>query len=208
VGVLLSAARLAIFHNMRLLLRGVLRCACDARVAGEERVPLRGGVIVAANHLSFADPVVLQVYVPRLLTYLMTERFYRAPVLHGLVKFWGVLVVKERGLHKDTIRAAGELLDGGGAIGIFPEGGISRDGRTRPAQPGVALLAQRSRVPIVPVGLAGTERLLPPDATWPGRAALRAYIGQPIPWDAGGRAALTQRVTEALASCHEQAERL
>ena len=74
----------------------------------------------------------------------------------------------------------------GGAVGIFPEGGITRQGGVREAQQGAALLAQRARVPIVPVAIAGTERLLPPGEGRLRRAALRIVIGEALLPGEGG----------------------
>lgn len=201
-------ARAAILYNFRSVLRFALEQACGVRVLGEERVPARGGLLVAANHLSFADPVILQAYTPRFLTYLMTDKFYYAPILHGLVAFWGVLVVKREGLNKEALRSAGDVLAAGGAIGIFPEGGISRDRLVHDAQPGIALLAQRARVPILPVGIAGTERLLPPDTFRLHRARLGLYFGEPIPPAGQGRRELADEVTAALRLCAERARAL
>ena len=201
-------ARYVIFHGLRLPLRLGLHAICGVRVAGEEHVPARGGLIVAANHLSLADPVVLQVYVPRFLTYLMTDKFYYVPVLNQLVRFWGALVVKEGGMNKETLRAAEAVLARGGAIGIFPEGGITRQGGVREAQQGVALLALRACAPILPVGIAGTERLLPPDGGRLHRAPLSICIGEPIAPEPAAREVLAGRVTEAIRACVERAQLL
>lgn len=201
-------ARVVLFHNLGAIVRLGLRLVCGTRVVGEENVPPRGGVIVAANHSSLSDAVVLQAFVPRILTYLMNDKFYYLPVVHPLVRFWGVLVVKREGINKEALRAAEAVLAGGDAIGIFPEGGITREGPVREAQPGVALLAQRAGVPIVPVGMAGTERLLPPGSGRPYRARLRAFIGKPILPGERRRDDLAAEVTAALRACAERAREL
>jgi len=198
---LLHAARAGVLYSVRL----PIRIAVRARVLGEGRAPLRGGLIVAANHASFADPVVLQSYLPRHLTYLMTERLYHLPGLHWFFRFWGVLSVKEDGLNKGPLRAAERVLASGGAVGIFPEGGISRDGLVHDARPGIAALARRAGVPILPVGLAGIERLLPPD-TWrlhPSRVAL--CMGDLIDPEGQSRDGLAARVTRDLRACAARA---
>lgn len=201
-------ARVLLFYNLRTPVRAILRALCGVRVVGEEHVPLRGGVIVASTHASLADSVILQTFVPRHLTYLMGDKFYYLPVVHQLVRFWGVLVVKQAGMNKDVLRAAEGVLARGGAIGIFPEGGITRQGPVREARQGVALLARRARVPIVPVGIAGTERLLPPGQRRLHRARLRLYIGEPILAGDCDRSDLAARVTAALRSCADRAQRL
>jgi len=161
----LRAARMAVLHIVRLPIRVGLGLTCSARLVGEERIPLRGSVIVAPNHTSFADPVILQAFFPRHLTYLMTERYYRLPFLHQFFRFWGVVPLREGGWNREALRRAEEVLGAGRAVAIFPEGEISRDGLIHEARPGIATLARRSGAPILPVGIAGPERLLPPD-TW------------------------------------------
>ncbi len=208
VGPWVRLARALLFYNLRTLVRPVLNTLCGVRVVGEEHVPLRGGVIVASTHASLADSVVLQTYVPRRLTYLMGDKFYYLPVVHQFVRLWGVLVVKQAGMNKDVLRAAEGVLAQGGAIAIFPEGGITRQGPVREARQGVALLAQRAQVPIVPVGLAGTELLLPPGSRRLHRARLRLCIGEPVLPGDGGRGDLAARVTAALRSCAERARSL
>jgi len=205
-GPLVWAARKVVLYTVRLPIRVGLRLGCQARVVGEERVPRTGALIVAANHTSFADPVVLQALFPRFLTYLMTERFYHVPLLHGFFRFWGVLRVKAAGLNRDALRGAAAELAREGAVGIFPEGGISRDGRIHDALPGIALLAQRTGAPILPVGLAGVGTMLPPD-TWRLRAARVAMvIGQPFAPAGLGRRELLERVNRELRAIAERAQ--
>jgi 1-acyl-sn-glycerol-3-phosphate acyltransferase len=204
-GLLHRLARAAVLHNARLGLRLALRAFCQARVLGEEHVPPRGGLIVAANHTSVADPAVLQVFIPRFLTYMMTDKFYYVPVLHAFVRFWGVLVVKQQGLNKDALRAAGGVLARGGAIGIFPEGGISRDGLIHDAQPGTALLAERSGAPILPVGLDGVAQLLPPDTRRLQRSRITICVGNPIFPQGQSRNELAARITADIRDCAARA---
>ncbi|NQT87037.1 1-acyl-sn-glycerol-3-phosphate acyltransferase, partial [bacterium] len=118
-----------------------MRAICRARVEGMEHVPRRGGLIVACNHSSMADPTVLQAYIPRHITYLMGSKYYHVPILHHMVRFYGIVCIEENGRNKAALRAAESVLLQGRAIGVFPEGGISRDGQVGPAQPGAALLA-------------------------------------------------------------------
>ena len=194
---LLRAARAVVLYTVRLPVRVALR----ARVLGEERVPWSGGLIVAANHSSFADPVVLQSYFPRHLTYLMTAKYYGVTALHWFFRFWGALRVKEEGVNKAALRGATRVLERGGAVAIFPEGGISRDGAVHDPQLGVALLAQRAGVPVLPVGMSGVERVLPPDTWRPHCAPVAISIGEPILPRGESRAELAARVADAIRTC-------
>jgi 1-acyl-sn-glycerol-3-phosphate acyltransferase len=201
VSTLVRFAQFTFLCGIRVPLRLMLRLACRVRVVGAERIPLRGGVLVAANHTSLADPPILQAFFPRHLTFLMAERFYFVPALTWLFRFWGCIPVQDQGVNRAALRAAADALAAGRALGVFPEGGLSRDGLVHDAQPGVALLALRTGVPILPVGIAGIERFLRPD-TWTFHTTTATLVvGEPIHPEGQGREALAARVTEALRSC-------
>lgn len=194
----LRAARMAVLHIVRFPIRVGLGLACSVRVIGEERIPERGSLIVAPNHTSFADPVILQAYFPRHLTYLMTEKYYGLPFLREFFRFWGVVSLREEGWNRDALRRAEEVLAAGRAVAIFPEGAISRDGRIHEARPGIAVLARRAGAPILPVGIAGPERLLPPDTWRLHRAPIALFIGELLSPVGLGREELVAKVSQAL----------
>lgn len=188
--------------------RLVVRAICRARVEGLERVPLDGGLIVACNHSSMADPTVLQSYIPRHISYLMGSKYYHIPILNQFVRFYGVLCIEEDGVNKQTLREAEGRLHQGRAVGIFPEGGISRDGEVHPAQPGVALLAHRTGQPILPVGMSGVERLLPPDSFRFRPARVAISVGELIDPTGLSRREITPRVEQAIRDAVDHARRL
>jgi len=196
---------LTFLYNMRIPVRLALRWLCGARLVGEERIPRRGGVIVAANHTSLADPPILQAYMPRHLTFLMTDKFHHIAPIRWFGRFWGVVVVKEAGLNRDAIRAALAALARGDAVGIFPEGGLSRDGRIHEPHPGIALIARRALVPVVPVGLAGIDRFLPPDSWSFHRSRIALFVGEPISPDGLSRSDLLARIDAGIRAAARRA---
>ena len=204
----LRAARFILLHELKVFLRAGLGATCGVRVVGEERVPRRGGLIVAPIHTSFADPVVLQTYFPRRILYMMTDKYYNEPHLHPFLRFWGALVVKAQGLNKEAIRAATDALERGAVIGIFPEGALSRDGLIHDAQPGAAMIAQRAHVPILPVGFSGIERLMPPDTWRLHRAPIAICFGEPLSPEGLTRDELTARLSQALRDVRARARQL
>jgi 1-acyl-sn-glycerol-3-phosphate acyltransferase len=156
-------------------------------VRGLDRVPSKGGVLLASNHLSFADSVVIPVVVPRKVVFLAKSDYFTGTGLKGAVsRAWfgglGMLPV-DRDDSKAALASldtALEVLGRGEAFGIYPEGSRSRDGRLYRGRTGVAHLALTAGVPVVPVGLIGTDRLQPVGSRLPRRVKVTVAFGEPI----------------------------
>jgi 1-acyl-sn-glycerol-3-phosphate acyltransferase len=156
-------------------------------VRGLHHVPERGGVLLASNHLSFADSVVIPVVVPRTVVFLAKSDYFTGTGIRGAVsRAWfeglGMLPV-DRDDSKAALASldtALEVLGRGEAFGIYPEGTRSRDGRLYRGRTGVAHLALTAGVPVVPVGLTGTERLQPVGSRLPRLARVTVAFGEPI----------------------------
>lgn len=157
------------------------------RVTGLENVPRTGPVILASNHLSFADSLVIPIVAPRKVVFLAKSDYFAGGGIKGtLQKAWfeGMGLVP---VDRDDSRAALasldtalEVLGRGEAFGIYPEGTRSRDGRLYRGRTGVAHLALTAGVPVVPVGLTGTEKLQPIDARLPRIVPVTVAFGTPI----------------------------
>ena len=156
-------------------------------VKGLDRVPSKGGVLLASNHLSFADSVVIPVVVPRKVVFLAKSDYFTGSGVKGAVsRAWfeglGMLPV-DRDDSKAALASldtALEVLGRGDAFGIYPEGSRSRDGRLYRGRTGVAHLALTAGVPVVPVGLIGTDRLQPVGSRLPRRVKVTVAFGEPI----------------------------
>lgn len=195
------------------------RAVWRPEVTGLHHVPRTGGVLLASNHLSFADSVVIPVVVPRRVVFLAKSDYFTGRGVRGaLARAWftglGMLPVD-----RDDSRAALasldtalEVLRRGEAFGIYPEGTRSRDGRLYRGRTGVAHLALTAGVPVVPVGLRGTQDLQPVGARLPRLARVSVAFGPPITvagrFDgvAPGRARrqLTDEVVDAIAALSGQ----
>lgn len=156
-------------------------------VVGADNVPATGGVILASNHLSFADSVVIPLTSPRQVAFLAKAEYFTGTGLKGWISREWFTGVGSIPVNRDDARAAQESLDlalthvqGGGAFGIYPEGTRSRDGRLYRGRTGVAWLALQSRRPVVPVALTGTDQIMPVGARFPRRAKVRVEFGAPI----------------------------
>jgi 1-acyl-sn-glycerol-3-phosphate acyltransferase len=157
------------------------------RVEGLDNIPRTGPVIVASNHLSFADSMVIPIVVPRKVVFLAKEDYFTGTGVRGaLTRGWfeGIgMVPVDRDDTKSALASldiALEVLGRGEAFGIYPEGARSRDGRLYRGRTGVAHLALSSGAPVVPVGLIGTERLQPVGASLPRLARVTVRFGTPM----------------------------
>ena len=157
------------------------------RIEGLENIPSTGPVIMASNHLSFADSMVIPFFVPRKVVFLAKEDYFTGTGVKGaLIRGWfeGIGMVP---VDRDDTKAALASLDialavlrRGEAFGIYPEGTRSRDGRLYRGRTGVAHLALTSGAPVVPVGLTGTEHIQPVGSTLPRRAVVTVRFGEPL----------------------------
>lgn len=156
-------------------------------VTGLENVPRTGAVILASNHLSFADSLVIPIVAPRKVHFLAKSDYFRGGGVKGtLQKAWfegmGMLPV-DRDDPKaalGSLDTALEVLGRGEAFGLYPEGTRSRDGRLYRGRTGVAHLALTAGVPVVPVGITGTERLQPVGSRLPRVVPITVRFGAPI----------------------------
>jgi 1-acyl-sn-glycerol-3-phosphate acyltransferase len=164
--------------------RLVFGLAARVELEGVENLPRSGPLIIVANHLSNADPPIVVGWLTpalgRRLHILAKAALFVGP-LGTLLRSQGVTPVRAGGSDIEAFRAAKAVLDRGDVLCIFPEGTRSRTGALGEAKPGVALLATRADVPVVPVGLSGTDRFLPPGSARPRlRARVVVRIGRPF----------------------------
>ncbi|GAA4678722.1 lysophospholipid acyltransferase family protein [Nocardioides nanhaiensis] len=165
----------------------LFRLVWRPQVRGLEHVPATGPVILASNHLSFADSVVIPTLVPRRVAFLAKDDYFTGTGPKGaFTKAWfealGMLPVDRDDPQAalKSLDVALEVLREGGAFGIYPEGTRSRDGRLYRGRTGAAHLALTAGCPVVPVGLVGTERLQPVGSNLPRLARIRVSFGAPI----------------------------
>lgn len=155
----------------------VLRPYFRLGVRGLEHLPKSGAVILAPNHCSLLDPLVLQSALPRRIVFLMTLAWYRRRLLRPFFELMRAIAVRDDGGNRGALNAAAAALDQGAAVGIFPEGRISADGTLRGFQTGAAVLAIKQRVPVVPVRIVGTLAALRKGARVPRPVRVTIVLG-------------------------------
>ncbi|CAA9560140.1 MAG: Acyl-CoA:1-acyl-sn-glycerol-3-phosphate acyltransferase [uncultured Thermomicrobiales bacterium] len=147
------------FRILRPLLLALLTRLVGLRVEGLEHVPASGPILVVANHLHNADPVLLAVAFPRPLHFMAKKELFAIPGVSWIIRRVGAFPVDRGKPDRSAIRRVEATLAAGIAVEMFPEGTRSSTGALGRAFPGAAFLALRSKVPILPVAIVGSERL-------------------------------------------------
>ena len=127
---------------------------------GVSNIPKEGGVIIAYNHRSYWDPVMAGFTCPRMLRFMAKEELFKNKLFGGLIKSLGAFPISRGKGDIGAIKGALKILRDGNAMLIFPEGKRVTDGRHLKAKPGVAAIAHRARVPIVPARISGEYKWL------------------------------------------------
>lgn len=190
------------------------------RVEGLENLPLTGPVIVASNHLSFADSMVIPIVAPRKVVFLAKSDYFTGTGVTGTLQrgwFEGMgMIPVDRSDTRAAIASldiALEVLSRGDAFGIYPEGTRSRDGRLYRGRTGVGHLALSSGAPVVPVGLHGTDDLQPVGSNRLRLAKVTVRFGKPMTFEGydgvplgRARREVTDEVMAAIAALSGQEE--
>ena len=170
-----------------VILGPLLRLFFRPRIEGMENVPESGAAIVAGNHLSFSDHFVMPAVLPRRITFLAKAEYFTGPGIRGRLtsaffRGAGQIPVDRSGggAGQSAIDAALDVLARGELLGIYPEGTRSHDGRLYRGRTGVAVMALRAGVPVVPCAMVGTFELQPPGRKFPRLGRVTIRFGRPL----------------------------
>jgi 1-acyl-sn-glycerol-3-phosphate acyltransferase len=131
--------------------------AARVQVYGAERVPLTGGLVVAANHFSWVDPPALGAASPRTLYFMAKVEVHRIPGLGQLMRTFGAFPVRRGESDREAVRTMRGIVRDGGALGMFAEGTRQRSGVPGSVLPGAAMVAITEGVPVVPAAIHGSQ---------------------------------------------------
>jgi 1-acyl-sn-glycerol-3-phosphate acyltransferase len=132
------------------------------RVRGDEHIPVEGAAVLACNHVSFVDAVLLMAASPRPIYFLMDHRIFRDPLLGGLFRLARAIPVapqkEDPAAYEAAFERAAQVLREGDLLAIFPEGAITRDGQLQPFKGGIMKILERAQadgfdVPVIPLAL-------------------------------------------------------
>lgn len=141
----------------RLWIGPIAIAATRARAYGVDRIPRRGGCVLAVNHLHWVDIGIVGALSPRNINYVAKVEVRRFPALGHFLAWHGLITVRRGESDREAVRRMRELAAAGRAIGLFVEGTRQRSGRPGKAQPGAAMVAIQEGVPLVPMAIYGSQ---------------------------------------------------
>ena len=145
------------YSATRFLLGGVVGALSGWEVRGREHVPKSGGVILASNHISFWDPVLVGTAAIREQHFLAKEELFRPPVMGWLIRSYNAIPIRRGMADLAGLTKAMDVLRAGRSLILFPEGTRARDGELRPARPGLGMLAVATDARVVPTCIMGSD---------------------------------------------------
>lgn len=154
-----NSLRVFCYRAVRLFFRLYLGLIFRVRVSGRHHLPAMGPAIIYANHLSWYDIPVVAFSVSRRIRFMAKAELFRVPFLGRAIGYLGAFPIRRGQPDRQAIRTALTLLKAGEVVGIFPEGTRSKTGQLQRPEPGLAYLAYKSGVPLVPVAISSTYRI-------------------------------------------------
>jgi 1-acyl-sn-glycerol-3-phosphate acyltransferase len=169
-------------HGTSAVLRGLYRLFGGFHVHGLENVPETGAAILTPNHHSWADPPAIRAVIRRDCWFMANDFLFDIRILGKLLPLYGAFPVGRDHIDREALHRAEKHLRDGDLVCIFPEGGTTITGKLYPFEGGAALLAIRNGVPLIPVGITGTDRMLPMSAPYPHRVkgGVTVTFGRPV----------------------------
>ena len=179
------------YQVSRVLAGPFLHLLWRPEISGLEHIPASGGAILASNHLSIVDSVFLPLMLPRPVTFAAKSEYFTGTRLVDRLTGAYLRATKQLSVDRAGARAAQDMLEsalrlmrGGALFGIYPEGTRSPDGRLYRGRTGIGWLALSSGLPVIPVAMIGTDRVLPPGSKIPRLSRIRVRVGEPLTFTA------------------------
>jgi len=175
------------YRMSRALAGPFLHLLWRPEITGGEHIPASGGAILASNHLSIVDSIFLPLMVDRPVTFAAKSEYFTGTRPIDRITGAYLRATKQLSVDRaqaragqDMLEAALRLLREGALFGIYPEGTRSPDGRLYRGRTGIGWLAANSGLPVIPVAMSGTDRVLPPGHKVPRVAKIKITVGEPV----------------------------
>jgi 1-acyl-sn-glycerol-3-phosphate acyltransferase len=174
-----------VYRAVRTIFRLFFRIYGRWEVIGRDNVPKAGPVIIAPNHVSFADPPLVGAALTRECRFMARHDLWDKKIMKWLMPRIGAFPVHRGKMDRQAIRLGLEALAQGYALVVFPEGARSDDGKLQRGELGTALFVQKSGAPVVPTAVIGAYEMLPPHAKKLTRSKVKCVFGKPLQFEKG-----------------------
>ncbi len=172
------------YNICRFLAFVILKIVFRLKIRGRENIPKQGAVIIASNHVSNLDPVVLGAVCLRKLAFMAKEELFKG-FLGYLLPRLNVFSVRRNTADLSAVKKSLDVLRNGGALLIFPQGSRRPDLKKEDFQKGVGFLAKQTRAEVIPVFVRGTNEAMPIGSKKIKAVPLSAYFGRPLRFKRG-----------------------
>ncbi len=172
----------------------------QGKVYGIENVPVEKPLVIVSNHASYFDPPILGSGVGRPVAFMAKEELFEVPLLKQGIELYGAYPVKRGSGDRGAIRAAINSLKQGWIVGIFLEGTRTADGRIHNPKLGAAMIAAKTQLPLLPVCLWGTQKILRKGVPFPLPVPVTLRIGKIIDPPPSVKRPVLEAVTEQCAT--------
>ncbi|MCC6543322.1 MAG: 1-acyl-sn-glycerol-3-phosphate acyltransferase [Nitrospirae bacterium] len=181
------------------------------KISGVENIPVSGGVIIAANHLSYLDIPLLSYSLNRHANFVGKRQLFSIPVVGTMFRLLGGIAIDREKIDRAALREIMKKLDSGNLIVIYPEGTRSPNGILQPGRPGVGFIVRMSGKKVVPTAIQGTDKAMP-SGSWlirPHPVTIR--FGKPLDFSVnlpkvekqGADSRITQEIMDKIAALLE-----
>lgn len=177
--ILKKAIARCAFVMTRLTCLGIAKVVFRLHIEGQEHIPRTGPVILAANHVSYIDPVIIGIAVRRPIRFMAKKELFGVPLLGRLIRQFGAFPVNRHRANLQAFKLATALLEAGEVVAMFPEGTRGDGIELQPAKAGIGLIAARTGAPVVPIFHQGTGRVFPKGAWLPRPYHIAIKFGMP-----------------------------
>jgi 1-acyl-sn-glycerol-3-phosphate acyltransferase len=169
------------YRIVQPIVTAICRVLWRVRLVGEKNLPRDGGFILAPSHRSMMDIPFAAIVTKRRIRFMGKKSVFAVPVVGTIFSWLGGFPVARDGTDRKAVRDSVEMLRAGEVLCVFPEGTRQNGPKIQPLQPGAAYLSMRAGVPVIPIGMAGTEEILRASkAPIPRFGRVAVVVGQPI----------------------------
>jgi len=191
------------YRVVRLAVMAVLRPLFRVQVVGADRLPRTGAYIVAPTHRSITDVPFTTFVTRRTIRFLAKRELFSTSVGRWVFEHLGAVEVERGAADRAALRVLERVLRDGEPVALFPEGTRAEGTRLAPLYDGAAYLAVKLQVPIVPIGIGGSEHILPKGSIVPRLHRVAVVVGaplQPPTLESGSRRRAATKLTDELAA--------